>query len=382
MTEDVLAHGADERPGGSGRLVGVVVAVALLGVFGVAVARNRPVGDDRPAPAPSTSTHAPLPPPSRYVDDPFAAGATFPMPAEAAVVGVLLPGDVPGFLVGGDGDDLPEAFEAFGGPAHDRVVLGWCASSRTFQDDRRTHVFDTAGQRADGGTALAFREVRLNAADPRSVDVAATTVRHDEQPPRDLPVEPPCAGGLTYPPLPPTAEHVHQTIRGHRVVRGRYVVSTETTAFCAPVGPGCAAQGWEVHGDALPPGDLAGSYTWEGRFVVRGDPDDGRLGVARLPGARLVKRERVGRRAMVGSATAVTTRDGVAYLRFSAVGEAERAYPIRPDVDLFLGPGFTGLGRPRGTPETLRRYLATTGRPDTQWVVLDGADRVLRVVVA
>ncbi len=59
-------------------------------------------------------------------------------------------------------------------------------------------------------------------------------------------------------------------------------------------------------------------------------------------------------------------------------------YTLAPDAEVYLGGGVTGLGKPRGTPETLREHLAAAqpyaGPP--LWLVLDARGRVIRVVLA
>jgi hypothetical protein len=221
---------------------------------------------------------------------------------------------------------------------------------------------------------------------------------------------------LTYPPLPPRTASVHDTLTGYRLVHGRYVVTTETRAFCAAARPtGCADQGWEDYGpgrdQSLPSGDLAGSYTWEGDFVVRADPQNGDLDVVMTPGVRLVSRERVGVAVRVGLAHETYWQDGLLHLRFNPMraddgsapddsppGRPEtvdpwpypmtdvrgglRDYAVRTDADIVIGEGITGLGRPRGTPTTLRRFLGKhPSAGPALWLVLDARGRVLRVVV-
>ena len=153
-----------------------------------------------------------------------------------------------------------------------------------------------------------------------------------------------------------------------------------------------------------------GSYLWEGDFVVRGGQDGGRT-AARLPGVRLVRREAVGVNVVAGLPGAVEDDGrGGAVLRLnplrhrdghsvddspagapatvppwatevlSDVRGGTRAYPLRKDVVLHLGYGFTGLGQPHGTVATLRRWLAAPGPPKVLWLVLDARGRVLRAV--
>lgn len=413
MTQEVLAHGDDEAGGGPGRAVGVVVAVVLLAIAGVAVARSRaPERAARPSPSPAAPSSPP--PPNVVVDefpDPFDEHITVPRPPPGVLRTVLLPDDLPGFLV--PGDELPVAVGAEGGPAHARVLVGWCAATKTFQDAAGEHFYDEHGRSLTTPEGLPTFEVRRNARDPQRIDVAGergyayNEIRTPAPKPRR------CPAPLYYPKLPPRAGRVHDTVAGFRVLRGQYVVTTESRAFCERgAAAGCAARGWEEYAlGALPRGDLAGSYTWEGEFVVRGDSDNGELRVLRLPGARLVRRERVGAAARIGIAHAVQRRNGVVTLHFnpfehrsgtpgddSPPGPIEsapdwehvmvdvagglRSYVIRPDAEIHLGDGFTGLGEPRGNHETLQAFLADPAHADDAlWLVLDDRGRVLRIVV-
>ena len=410
MTEDVLAHG-DDRDGGPGRAVGVAVTLALVGLAAVAVTRSaaeRP--DARPSPPPPLPTvgpsfSRPVPPGdggwfTRYV--------TVRRPPPGVLRAVLLHDDVPGFLV--PGDELPMAVDAVGGPDHAPALVGWCAASRTFQDASGTYVYDEYGNAADGGRSLGRYLVRRHPADPLRLDVSAD-VEYSRADAVGAARAPRCRRPLYYPTLPERAGTVHDTIHGHRVLRGRYVVTTETRAFCAATArAGCEAQGWEQFGAGLPPGDLAGSYTYEGSFVVRGFTG-GDLRVVRLPDARLLRRERVGAANRIGLAYDVRRAGGSYVLRFNPMrhvsgrprddsppgkrvapsgrwrhlmrdASAELVtYRLRPDVEVVLGAGYTGLGKARGTARTLDRFLR---RPDNRrhalWLVLDDRGHVLRVV--
>jgi hypothetical protein len=190
--------------------------------------------------------------------------------------------------------------------------------------------------------------------------------------------------------LPPRVEDVHGTVRDFRVVHGRYVVTTESASFCAPVGSsGCAAQGWEDYRlGTLPGSDLAGSYTWEGDFVVHGSRE-GNLTAVRLPETRLTDRDGIGRQAVHGTvAEVVGNRPLVLRVALSDRNDARGMRYASGDLDIqvladaavFLGNGRTGLGLPRGNAETLREYLTDPGGRDF-WFVLDAQGRAIRVVL-
>jgi hypothetical protein len=220
-----------------------------------------------------------------------------------------------------------------------------------------------------------------------------------------------CPGPLVLPRLPPRVTSLTQTQRSYGLMDGRYVVTTETRAFCPRTrARGCADAGWENNGlPVLPPGDLAGSYTYEGDFVAHADPTTGEFFVGRLPGARLVRREYVGATVRVGYALDARDSGGVLHLLFDPyrhergtppddsppgpprsnhrtwltdVRGGVRDYVVRDDLQVFIGAGVTGLGLPRGTAATLRGFVRDGLAEDgpALWVVLDARGRVLRVV--
>lgn len=435
MKPEVLGHGDDERPpSGPGRLVGAAVALVLLALVGVSVSRSRDdareareARERRPAASPTTPFGVPTgPEPEPEEDDeedpdPFERFVTVRRPPPGVLRTVLLTDGRPGFLVPEDDrparDDVPTAIEAIGGPEHARVLVGWCSATRLFQDVDGTVFYDRNGARIGGGDSLFRHSVRVNARDGTRLDVAgdAHTRPADTTSRRGRP----CPRPLYLPTLPERAAAVHETITGYRVVPGRYVVTTETRAFCrASAARDCAADGWEVYQlGTLPPRELAGSYTYEGDFLVRGG-SDGALDVVRLPRARLVSRERVGVRVRLGFGVAVRrAADGSYRLDFNPArhvsgdpddegdpgptepvpSELSRllsdespdvfAYRLRPDVEVVLGLGITGPGRGRATARTLERFLEDPRSPGFSgfpgrplWLVFDAAGAVLRVI--
>lgn len=410
MTEDVLAWG-DERPRrGAGSIVTGVVLVALLGAGIAGALRSR--GPERraepePTPSPSGSVSG-----VGLVDDPFARFVSEHRPDPGLPTPLLVEGGVPAWLV--DVGGVVRAYEAIGGPAHAPVLLGWCPVDGTFQDASGTYrYFGHAPAGSVGGRPLTERAVRPSATRPDHVDVGVGTVPTltDEA----ATVDERCRGELVHPSLPGVASFLGATATAYGRMTGRYLVTHETRAFCPTYAPrGCATAGWEQYGgdSVLPPGDLASSYTWEGEFLVHAEAATGDLSVVITPDARLVRREHVGAAVRVGWAESAYERDGVVHLRFNAFRHDEaglpddspsgppgmpvdryrrflldfsgglRDYAVAPDAEVFLGLR-TGLGRPRGTPATLREYLGEVqgyaGPP--QWLVLDAKGRVMRVVL-
>lgn len=415
MSADVLAYGDDgdgRPPRGRSRALTAGLAVAVLVGGGVAYARTR----DKPAPRrPAGWTDYPPMTADPLVHDPpadqtFADAVAVPRPGPHAVEPASLAGGAPGFVVAIDPNY--QAYDAFGGPEHAPVLVGWCAPLRTFQDATATYVYDAGGASYDGGPGLPRHDVRDDPLSGNALEVAVgadryfTRVQHRQKRP--------CPAPLAYPPLPGPASSVHATEGRYAVVHGRYVVTTETAAFCAAVRPtGCADQGWERFAPntaiTLPPGDLAGSYTWEGDFVVRASATDGSLTVVRKPETRLVREERVGVAVRVGIVHSTYRSGGLLHLRFnpmrgtngsppddspggtpqesprsdlmSDVRGGLRDYAVRADADIVIGQGITGLGLPKGTPETLRTFLARRAADAPLWLVLDDRGRVLRAVV-
>ena len=384
MTGEVLAQGDDERPRGSGRAIGVVGALLLLAVLGVAVVRSRePAPEARPTPPPSSPSHPDEEPPAI---DPlprkFASYVSVPADARS----LLLEDGTPVFLVPGD-YDLPVAIEPVGGPEHAPVLLGWCAGTQTFQDASGTYLYSRDGRPADESGQLTFLEhhdVRVSPEHDSMLDVDEAVSQVDTF---DLPPPARKCSAPVFPELPKTVTDVHDTAPGLRVLRGRYVVTTETKRFCA-VGshPRCLAEGWEDYGYGLPPDDLASTYVWEGRFLVHGSASTGRLTAVRVE-ARLVARERVGVKVVFGFHVSAEVRGRGARLRVDHLDETGfssgvKAYDVRSDAEVYLGRGITGIGFPRGTPATLVEHLLKQSRSKTRLVlVLDAAGKVMRVVV-
>jgi hypothetical protein len=390
VTRDVLEHGDGPGDGRSrGTLVGGAALLALLG-GGIALARS---GHDPPRPAASPSPSIPDGSTSRSAADPFARFVTVDRPDPAAgATPVLLADDQPAFLVG-EGDGL-RAVSAVAGPVHASVLLGWCAPSGSFQDASGRYRYDVSG--VAGGVApgdaglLAELAVRPHASAPALVDVGgpAPSVRRV---PIDRPAIERCPGSaLVLPPLPPRVTDLTAAAGRYRRSLGRYVVRTDSRAFCPEPLPllRCATGGWEIDGlGQLPPDDLAGAYTYEGEFLVRTAPRSGDFDVVLLAGSRLVRREGVGVRAVSGVPQGTRTAGGRFLLAIEPPGPPSgatapppREYVVRSDVDVHLDRGVTGLGQPSGTTTTLRTYVAVRGPSALFWLILDGQDRVLRVV--
>jgi hypothetical protein len=409
VSADVLAHGDDRPPGRTrGVLVGVAAVVALVTVGVVARSGG---GTPRPAASPSAS-----PTPDGVpggVEDvvPVATydrSVTVGEPPAGGVLPVLLTRREPGFLVR-DAVGSYHAYSALGGPDYAQVVVGWCSTRRSFQDPAAAYGYAVNGQSYDGLPSLVAHPVRSAGAGRHEIgDFAGPDLRGTSRSARPRP----CPDRLVMPPLPPRVTTLTQTQQSYGLMDGRLFVTTETRAFCERTAArGCAAAGWENNGlPVLPPGDLAGAYTYEGDFVAHADPTTGEFFVGRLPEARLVRREFVGATVRVGFALDARDVSGVPHLYFDPyryesgtppddsppgpprsshgrswltdVRGGVRDYAVRGDVQVFIGAGVTGLGLPRGTAVTLRDFVrdgkAEKGPP--LWVVLDARGRVLRVV--
>jgi hypothetical protein len=421
VTGEVLSWGDDRPPPrrNAGLVTGLLATLALV-VGGVAVARDQGhLGGTRAAATPSASPTTQEP----YVTDTEAGEApevepptTVPLPT-TEVEGVLLGADLPGFLLKRGPGYV--AFSAIGGPPHAEFVVGWCERSRTFQDATGTYRYNDYGNPMgdEGGYQLETFDTRLDPSRPGMLlvdgDLGAGPVR---VPGGTKQAGRPCAAGeLLLPTLPDPAPELSEGEAGFRVITGRYVVATETRAFCpAPLRPGaCGTHGWEENGfPQLPSDDLVGSYTYEGDFVVRADPRRGTIRVARLPGVRLVRRDRVGASVKAGILTSSRVAGGALRLRLNAVegfhGEyhddspgppiagavqgrgygigtdlrsGTREYTALPDVELFIGGGYTGLGLPTADAATLTRYLkAATPGSVAVYLTFDARGRVVRLV--
>jgi hypothetical protein len=415
VTPDVLAYGDDERPPRHlPRPLVALAAVAVLVGGGVAYAHTRDHAHPRATRSFTgypTETATPGEPIETFDDDPqYADALTVPRPAPNSVTGVLFADGTPGFLVGRSPNFW--AVDAAGGPPHARVLVGWCAPLGTFQDAAGTVVYDAGGVAFTNTDTLAKHAVRADPDSGTRVQIAPDGLSYTSPPGHDR-AQHPCPAALTLPPLPDRTTDVHETSVAHRLVHGRFVVTTETVAFCAAVRPtGCADQGWERFAPGtpvtLPPGDLAWSYTWEGDFLVHADATDGTLSVIRMPDARLVGREHVGVSVRLGLPHGTYRSGGLLHLRLNPMrhvsgtpgddsppGPVEQGWPglmddvrgglrdyvVAPDADIVIGQGVTGLGLPKGTPDTLRRWLLRQKQGDVAlWVVLDARGRAIRVV--
>lgn len=418
MTAEVIAQGDDERPPRrpASVVVGVAALVALV-AYGISAARDgEPEPAARPSPTPSLGwTEYPGFPRGEVVD-PFREVVSVQVPTGLPVTAALLPGGVPGFVLV-RADATPYALHAIGGPFHDQVLLGWCEPTRTFEDAAGTYRYDAEGAAVVSGAGLVRPPVRPDPDDDRNVEVGlAGDPAFGQVTPARAGTR--CPVPLTFPPLPGPVESVHDAVGRFKRVRGRYVVSSERAAFCAPVKEsGCADQGWERYGPrtpmTLPGSDLAGSYTWEGRFLVRAGTD-GDISVVRLADARLVRRETVGVDTRIGLPVATYTEDGVLHLRFNPFRHASgtpdddsppgpppvqldswanvmedvrggvRDYVVRKDAEIVLGFGVTGIGAPAQTGTTLTRWVRAQRRratPEPLWLVLDARGHVLRAVI-
>lgn len=415
MTPEVLAQGEEKPPRRPLPLaIGLAAVVALL-AYGLVASRDAArERDARPAPLPVPSSPSPDRPdvPRR---DPFVDVVSVPLPPRGAVRGVLLAEGVPGFVVG-MGNGAAYALHAVGGPLNDQVLLGWCAASGTFEDAAGTYRYRRDGGVVENGLGLARPPVRPDVFNKGRIEVGVTDGPTGGDVDRGDGTR--CAGPLAYPPLPPAVKAVHDATGSYYRVRGRYVVSTERAAFCAAVrATGCADQGWERYGPGsewtLSPDDLVGSYTWEGRFLVRTDLGGG-ISVIRLADSRLVRRESVGAEKRIGVPVATYVRDGVLHLRFNPFRHASgtpgddspagpppvvldewatvmedvrggiRDYVVRRDAEIVLGFGLTGVGAPAQTGQTLGRWVRAQRRravPEPLWLILDGQGRVLRAAI-
>lgn len=410
MTEpEVLGQGDERAPRRYGSLLAGAAAVALLAI-GVAGAMRSPEREPaaRPRPTPTTSSF-----PSGWTsypsEEPFATYVSAVRPSPDEPTPLLLSGGIPLLLADTGGEVV--AYELLGGPSYAPVLLGLCRADGSLlaADDEYAYLNGLPSSRH---LAPLRRYPVRDAPQADHVEIGLE--------PESVPTggyvefEPACEpDDLLYPGLPEPVESLAAAGSAYVLMDGRYVVTSETRAFCPVSADGdCRSAGWEEYGPdaALPPWDLAGSYTWQGTFLVHADPLDGSLTVARTRESRLVRRERVGVSVRVGWAESAYERGGALHLRFNPVrtndftadddspeGEP-RTLPkwyerFTDDLgglrDLVLAPGaevhlpsITGIGRPRGTAEVLRSYLATaTPYEDPPlWLVLDAKGRVIRVV--
>jgi hypothetical protein len=380
--------------------VGVAALLLLLGA--VVVARRDAAADRRhearPTPSPSAS-----PSPSG-IDDPEPDSSAFTIvtkPAAGGVAGVRFARDEPGFVLA-DPDGDYTALAAIGGPKHAEVLVGWCPSAHAFQDATGRYRYRRDGIPYDPGPRLARRLVRVSRQDVRylavDADPGVRVVSSDpggEGTASDRVRPPACRpGAVVWPPLPGRATTMEGAAGSFRRVTGRYVATTESFAFCPgpPRGADCRSGGWEIYNTAgLPADDLASEYVYEGEFAILADGSNGTFRAVRLPAARLVRRSHVGVRAVRGILLSGRDAGGSYVVRLRPFGPPnggvvaplpDRDYVVRADAQLFLGPGWTGLGQPHATLETLRRYVASATR-DTQpelAAILDARGRVQRLV--
>ncbi|HWL36426.1 MAG TPA: hypothetical protein VNQ77_09545 [Frankiaceae bacterium] len=414
MTAEVLASGEERPPRRPLSVVIGVAAVAALVAYGLAASRS-PEPEARPTPTPFTEYPSESPVPRGPRRNPFTKFVRVPVPPAGEVRGVLLAEGVPGFVVG-QGNGAAYALHAVGGPLNDQVLLGWCAASGTFEDEAGTYRYRRDGGVVESGMGLERPPVRPDPFNPGHVEIGVTDGPTDGEVERADGTR--CPGGVRLPPLPPAVRDVHDAAGAYFRVRGRYVVSTERTAFCEAVREtGCADQGWERYGPGsewtLRPDDLVGSYTWEGRFLVRTDLGGG-ISVIRLGDSRLVRRESVGVETRIGVPVATYSRDGVLHLRFNPFQHASgtpkddspsgpppvvldewatvmedvrggiRDYVVRRDAEIVLGFGVTGVGAPAQTGQTLGRWVRAQRRravPEPLWLILDAQGRILRVAI-
>lgn len=391
MTEDVLSQGSDRPPRRLGPLGVGLAALALLGagIFGA----TRHEGSSHVARASATPsptfpegwteyppvdepTETPPPPP-----DPFSRVLTVTAPTEdERPVAVVTPEGLPMWVVR---TNLGvQALEAVAGPREARRVLGWCASSKTFEDVQGRVRFTVEGDTTDPpGYMLVQHQTRQDPADAGRVQIGLgdsdSTYNSTEH---AFVKTPRCRGPVQLPALPPEAASLTDASGAWALLSGRYRVSVATREFCHGTPPaGCTENGREQFGDTgvLQPDDLAESYTYEGRFLVRTDAATGGLAVV-LVDARVTSTTGKGVRVVEGSLAAVTERGGVSYLRVADDKGSPHEYVARKDVHAFLADGVTGLGKP-GTVDDLARQVGREGAFHA-YFVLDARGRVLRVV--
>lgn len=386
MSGDVVEFGPERPRRRSGSVLVGVVALGLLVAGVVGATRHR---DTEPVAEPSPSfsagwTEYPSSPPPEPAEL-FVTALTVAKPANGAVVGGALPDGTPVLVASRRG--IAHAFVAFAGPRHAPVLVGFCPSTRTFQDASGTYRYDETGTPAQPGTSLTELHSRTDPADATRVQVSLGSTESFVRGP-GFPATPRCPTGLVLPPIPPESRSLAAAARGYARLVGRYVVTLETRRFCDGTAPDACRDGaWEEFAPdaSLPPNDLASSYTYEGTFLVRTFPTTGSLSVVRLD-ARLVHRDGVGVRAVRGVAVSTEVRHGVTRLRFvpRAIGGKDGAasdYLLRDDMRCYLGLGVTGLGRPSGTLDVFTRYVREEAKDVPLWLVLDANDRVIRAAV-
>jgi hypothetical protein len=381
---------------------GALTALAVIALLAGVVALLRSVNGDPPAatptPAPSVAvSHAPPEPIVDAEPDPFLDLTVARRPARRSVTRALFARDLPGFVASVEPNLV--AVTAAGGPEHAETLVGWCPASRIFQDATGTYRYDAGGAPYGDWPRLPTRQVRPHAGSGSLVDVSADETRFASDGTayaRAGPGPPPCpARDLVWPPLPRHTRSVDRASPDARRIEGRYVITTDTMAFCpAEVGTDCRGGGWEVNGlPSLPPNDLASEYVYTGEFVVQARGETGTFRVIRLPAARLVRRTGIGVAAVHGVAgRTLRTHPAGGVLSFLPYGDGDgssvvapkprRDYVVRRDAALYLGGGRTGLGLPKPTLATLRAYLADRQQdePATLWLILDRSGRVMRVV--
>jgi hypothetical protein len=396
VTGEVLQQGA-ESPG-SRRGVTVGLAALLLLLVAVVVARRDAAADRRhdarPTPSPSAS-----PSPSGIDPEPDRTALTIvTKPPAGGIASVLFARDEPGFVRAGRGGDYT-ALAAIGGPKHAEVLVGWCPSAQAFQDASGRYRYDRDGAPYGPGPGLARRRVEVSRQDVRYLAVDAAPALRPE--PSSLggvtagnPLPACRSGAVVWPALPGRATTMEGAAGSFRRVTGRYVATTESFAFCPgpPRGADCRSGGWEIYNTpGVPADDLASEYVYEGEFAILTNGSLGTFRAVRLPAARLVRRSHVGVRAVRGILLSGRDAGGSYVVRLRPFGPPnggvtaplpDRDYVVRADAQLFLGPGWTGLGQPHATLATLRRYVASATR-DTQpelAAILDARGRVQRLV--
>lgn len=377
MTQDVVAHGDDAGPR-SRRGLATGLA-ALLALVAIGVVAHRHSTSAAPRPVPSVS-----PTPTTPARD----GTLVRRPALGRALGVLLGGGTPGWVV--DTGAGVNAFTAAGGPEFAEVLVGWCRSSLLFEDTAGD-VYRPDGTPLTGGLTLPVHDVEVGVnGDPGLLRIADAETRAGllsgggatSPTPSTTPRH--CTD-IAWPPLPPSAPTIEQAARAFRRVTGRYVATTESFAFCpAPRGGNCHGNEWDTYAvPSLPPGDLASEYVWEGGYLIRADGARGTFRAVRLPDARLVRRSHVGVSAVAGIVQLANDQAGRHVIRFLREGNPPgpaRDYVVRLDAEIYLGRGYTGLGQPRGTFATFRRFLAAASdTAPTVWLVLDARGQVIRI---